>query len=390
MKATLDIDNKKVTLSTVKRRKWWSVALEIALLPCLAIVAIEGFFRLTQVGEGEFLQPEPVLGTVHIPNKVVTWRLEGYSHDKLSADGFRDVIHTQAKAAGVTRIALLGDSATEGLQVPLENTYGRVLEQYLNNDAEKANSSRRFEVMNFGCSGYSTGQQLFQYERQVRQYHPDIVVLMYNRGDNIENVFVPGPASTIPPRPYFKLDDKGQVIADYAVMEMNRDKLSPNPVISFMRSNSRIFGVFSQQNLMLNINEPLWRKLNRLYAKVQFSKNPVVTNRFVRPSYPLQDPWLVTTTLIDRLRCDIAADGGHFVLLLFPNSMKDQEYAVQEKAFEKESLNKHYDMVSLTPVFSASPELKNLFLQYHFSERGHEVVAQVVREYLERQLHLIN
>jgi hypothetical protein len=389
MKATLEIDNKPTTCSVVKRRKWWRVGLEIALLPCLAIVGLEGFFRLTQVGEGEFLQPEPVLGTVHIPNKYVTWRLEGYSHDKLSADGFRDVMHTQAKPAGVTRIALLGDSATEGLQVPLEKTYGRVLEQSLNHDAENSKSGKRFEVMNFGCSGYSTGQQLFQYERQVRNYHPDIVVLMYNRGDNIENVFVPGPASTIPPRPYFKMDDKGNVVADYSVMEMNKEKLSPNSYVSFMRLHSRIFGVFSQQNLMLNINEPLYRKLNRLYAKMQFSKSAVVTNRFVRPSYPLQDPWLVTTKLIDRLRSDISADGGHFVLLLFPNSMKDQEYAVQETAFEKDSRARGFDMVSLTPVFSASPDLKNLFLQYHFSDRGHLVVAQVVRDYLVNQLHVL-
>jgi hypothetical protein len=389
MKATLEIDNKPATLTPVKRRKWWLVGLEIVLLPCLAILAVEGFFRLTQVGEGEFLQPEPVLGTVHIPNKYVTWRLEGYSHDKLSADGFRDVMHTQAKPAGVTRIALLGDSATEGMQVPLEKTYARVLEQQLNQDAEKAKSSKRFEVMNFGCSGYSTGQQLFQYERQVRLYHPDVVVLMYNRGDNIENVFVPGPASTIPPRPYFKMDDKGEVVADYSVMDMNKEKLNPNTFVSFMRSHSRIFGVFNQQTLMLNINEPLYRKINRLFAKVQFSKSPVVTNKFVRPSYPLQDPWLVTTKLIDKLRSDISADGGHFVLLLFPNSMKDKEYAVQETAFEKDCRAKNFDMVSLTRVFSDSPDVKHLFLLYHFSEQGHQVVSQVVCNYLENQLHVI-
>jgi hypothetical protein len=103
----------------------------------------------------------------------------------------------------------------------------------------------------------------------------------------------------------------------------------------------------------------------------------------------LQDPWLVTTKLIDRLRNDISADGGHFVLLLFPNSMKDKEYAVQESAFEKDCRSKSFDMVSLTRVFSDSPDLKNLFLQYHFSEQGHQVVAQVVREYLEKQLHVI-
>ncbi len=77
------------------------------------------------------------------------------------------------------------------------------------------------------------------------------------------------------------------------------------------------------------------------------------------------------------------------MLLLFPNSMKDKEYAVQETAFEKDCRAKNFDMVSLTKVFSDSPDLKNLFLQYHFSEQGHQVVSQVVRDYLENQLRVM-
>ncbi|MFX7078956.1 hypothetical protein ABTI16_19975, partial [Acinetobacter baumannii] len=86
---------------------------------------------------------------------------------------------------------------------------------------------------------------------------------------------------------------------------MNADKLRPNAVSSFLRSQSRIFGVFSQQNLMLSINEPMYHKINQLISKLQTSKSPVATNRFVKPDYPLQDPWEVTTRLLERLRSDI-------------------------------------------------------------------------------------
>ena len=389
MKATLEIEKKEVKPVVIRQRPWWQIGVELALLPVLAIVGLESFFQLTKTGEQEFLQPDQTIGSVHIPNKLVTWRLEGYSHDRLSPQGLRDVPRVQAKQPGVVRIALLGDSATEGMQVPLERTYGQALERHLNRDAFIAKSNKKFEVINFACSGYSTGQQVMQYEQQVRAYHPDVVILMYNRGDNVENVFVPGPAGTIPPRPYFKLDDKGKIEADYSVMQMNAEKLRPNAFMSLLRSSSRIFGVFSQQNLMLSINEPMYHKLNQLFAKLQMSRSPVTANRFVKPSYPLQDPWIVTTKLLERLRDDVKQDNAEFVLLLFPNTIKDQAYAVQEKAFQADSLSQGFRLLPLTPVFNSIPDARKLYLQYHFSTDGHSLVSYVVHNYLIDQLHLL-
>lgn len=388
MNAILEIEKKRA-VETGRRRPWWRLAVEVALLPCVAVAGLELFFQAARTGEQEFLQPNLTYGNVHIPNKLVTWRMEGYSHDRLSPQGLRDVPRLTAKASNVTRIALLGDSATEGMQVPLEATYGQALERRLNREAESAKIAKRFEVINFGCSGYSTGQQVLQYEQEVRKYHPDIVILMYNRGDNVENVFVPGPAGSIPPRPYFKLNDKNEIETDSSVMKMNADKLRPNQLLSFLRGNSRIFGVFSQQNLMLSINEPMYHKLNQIISKFQLSNSPVARNRFVKPSYPLQDPWVVTTKLLDRLRNDVKDDGAQFVLLLFPNSIQDKTYAVQEQAFEADSKTRGYNLLALTPIFMAMPDMHKLYLQYHFSITGHSVVAHMVHNYLLQHFDLL-
>ncbi|HEY9755341.1 MAG TPA: SGNH/GDSL hydrolase family protein [Oculatellaceae cyanobacterium] len=388
MNAILEIEKKR-SVDAGKRRPWWRLALEAALLPCVAVAGLELFFQAARTGEQEFLQPDLTYGNVHIPNKLVTWRMEGYSHDRLSPQGLRDLPRVTTKAPNVTRIALLGDSATEGMQVPLEATYGQALERRLNREAESAKIAKRFEVINFGCSGYSTGQQVLQYEQEVRKYHPDIVILMYNRGDNVENVFVPGPAGSIPPRPYFKLNDKNEIETDNSIMEMNADKLRPNQLLSFLRGNSRIFGVFSQQNLMLSINEPMYHKLNQIISKFQLSNSPVARNRFVKPSYPLQDPWVVTTKLLDRLRGDVKDDGAQFVLLLFPNSIQDKTYAAQEQAFETDSKARGYNLLALTPIFKAMPDMHKLYLQYHFSVTGHSVVAHMVHNYLLQQFDLL-
>src|SRR3984957_3032518 len=104
---------------------------EFVVFSVLAILLVEGIFRLCGIGQQEYLQADPVLGCRHIPNQLVTWRMEGYSSDRLSSAGLRDVEHNIAKPAGVKRVALLGDSSTEGMQVSLSNTYAKVLEKEL-------------------------------------------------------------------------------------------------------------------------------------------------------------------------------------------------------------------------------------------------------------------
>jgi hypothetical protein len=372
----------------------WQVSYGCTLFIFLLLVAVgllEGIFALARVGEQEFLQPDLKLGCIHIPSKVVTWRVEGYSHDVLSSHGLRDIEHRIQKPAGVTRIAVLGDSTTEGMQVPLSDTYCRVLEQSLNNDVQNASmqnsgSHNRFEVINFACSSYATGQEVLQYEEQVRPYNPDIVVVLFNIGDHAENVFVPAPASTIVPRPYFKVNEDGQLEEDDSILTMNAEKLHPSALMTFLRKNSRIFGVFSQENLALAINEPLYQKINQLFAHLQMSRSVLARNRFIRPSYPLADPMLVSKKLLQRLRKDVESDQAQFVVMLFPNSVQDINYAKIEAELIADSKQQRYNLIDLTEPFSHSANIRRLYLQYHFSSHGHALVADVLRKYLENTL----
>src|SRR5205814_6029316 len=110
---------------TTNRPDWLRTTLELVVYGVVAIVFLEWFFGFCGVGEQEFLQPDKELGLRHIPGKLVTWRLEGFSRDHFTGSGLRDVEHSVIKPPGVTRIALLGDSSTDGLQVPLADTYAR-------------------------------------------------------------------------------------------------------------------------------------------------------------------------------------------------------------------------------------------------------------------------
>jgi hypothetical protein len=399
-------------------RSWWRLASETMLYLVLFTALLEGYFAIAHIGQQEFLQPDPEFGVKHIPNKLVTWRMEGYSSEAMSSVGLRDTEHSYQKPPGVYRIALLGDSATEGLQVSLKDTYGKALERMLNNvNFPRGDPSRSFEVINFGCSSYSTGQQLEQYRQQVLKYNPDAVVLMYNRGDSFENVIKPGvKLSAIEPRPYFYLDDKNALCQDKSVLQANQDKLRPHPLLDFLRAHSRIYGVFSQAHLSLTLNDSRYRKLDAWLRSTTGSmfraKSPdsntrqqdacaprserlsplqssISGNAGGTPAPPEmnQDPLKVTLALVHALASEAKSHGQLFIFMMFPNTIGDPDVARQQKQLKSLADQDAFDFIDLLPPFqNADPDAD--FIQIHFSPIGHRRVALMLANLFHNKLSL--
>jgi len=360
---------------TSAHRSRWRTAAEFLALAVVAVAGLELFLGACHVGEQEFLMPDPAMGCKHIPNQLVTWRLEGFSSERLSSRGLRDVEHALAKPAGLKRVALIGDSSTEGMQVPLPDTYARVLETSLN-----GSGPRRFEVINFACSSYSTGQQLLQLKSEVLAYEPDVIVLLYNRGDSIENVR--DPAQRNPePRPYFYLDS-GALKTDNSVLTAHAARLTQSPLQQYLQRNSRIYGVFTQANLALSINEKLYRKLR---GWVQAAASLVTGAREPRPPLPAyapQDGWLVTARLIEDLSKTCRANGARFLVVTFPNTLGDPHFDYQTTELAKLAGPAGFSFLDLTPAFKAHNDPNSLFLQFHFSSAGHALTAAEVERAL--------
>ena len=403
----------------LRHRSQWLGVGRIFSSSVLALIAsvlfLEGYFRLAGVGGQEFLRPDLQMGCRHIPGKQVIWRLEGYSDDKLSSVGLRDTEHTIAKEPGVYRIVLLGDSVVEALQVGLNDTFGKVLESLLNQQLSqgKVSKIKRFEVINFGCSSYSTGQEVLQYEKEAEKYQPDAVVLLYNKGDSIENTVTAKFRKQLEPRPYFYLDRSGQLKEDDSILKIGANKLKPQPVREWLREHSTIYGAFSQADLSLSINEPRYRKIkswiNRLcewgFGGVVGSSQqragqspPLRIQRLGADSngqnglqrsgvdsngglageliYPDPDNMAVTKALIGRLALQTAAKKRTFILGIFPNINKEPTLSEQAKELKELAANKQFTCLDLSPSFLADPDPTSTFIQYHFSKKGHQIVAR--------------
>jgi HEAT repeat protein len=91
--------------------------------------------------------------------------------DEINRDGLRDRMHATDKLPGVARVVFLGDSVTFGAGTEAHEAYPQVLQARLDEQGQA------IEVFNVGLWGWSTRQQRIAYQRIVRPYAPDRVVV---------------------------------------------------------------------------------------------------------------------------------------------------------------------------------------------------------------------
>ena len=131
------------------------------------------------------------------------FRREGEAYVRINSDGLRDREHSITKPSNVIRIAVLGDSYAEAFSVAAEETFWSVLERKLQEC--NAFEGKQVEVLNFGVSGYGTGQELITLREQVWKYSPDVVMLaVTTNNDVIDNSRVLKKTDKIP---YFVYND---------------------------------------------------------------------------------------------------------------------------------------------------------------------------------------
>ena len=160
----------------------------------------------------------PVLGWAPRPGATSADGLYSYN-----SQGIRSPVpaYSDHPAEGVLRIALFGDSFTHGDDVPLEHSWGSVLQQKLNEAGQPA------EVLNFGVGGYGMDQALLRFKQQGSALAPDLVVFGF-QAENLKrnrNLLRPlyDPRSGLPfAKPRFILTDLGIELINIPVLPPDR------------------------------------------------------------------------------------------------------------------------------------------------------------------------
>lgn len=113
---------------------------------------------------------------------------------------------------GTVRIILLGDSFVESFQVFDRHYFGNIAENYLSNEFPET----RFEILNFGRSGFDIGDMYAYHKLFASEFNPDYVLYMLSEDDlNLQY------SDPLRPRT-IKRNDSLQVSLDFDESEIQR------------------------------------------------------------------------------------------------------------------------------------------------------------------------
>ncbi|MEC9091336.1 MAG: SGNH/GDSL hydrolase family protein [Planctomycetota bacterium] len=200
----IDPANPRTQLQARKISLFKKLAFLGVVLAVFCLLA-EGFLIVLGISFPILYQPDDFCATRLRPRLNVRYTEEGNAVVQTNSNSFRGEETSKVKPEATYRIAIVGDSFCEGIQVDQDKNYCSILEQIL--------TKRKFqtEVLNFGVSGFGTAQEYEMLHHYVLDYEPDLVILSMflgnDVGDNSREI------NTGQVKPYYELVD-GQLKLD--------------------------------------------------------------------------------------------------------------------------------------------------------------------------------
>ena len=196
-----------------------------------------------------FYVPDEELGYALRPGAEGVYRREGTAFVRINSDGLRDREHAREKPPGTFRVAVVGDSYAEALQVEQPSAFWSVMERELSGCPRFA--GRSVEVINFGVSGYGTAQELITIRRKVWQYSPDLVLLAFTTNNDVtDNLRALKKTDEIP---YFVRRD-GRLVTDDSFRRAPAFRARTTRLAragAWLRDHSRVIQLFHQAQFAL-------------------------------------------------------------------------------------------------------------------------------------------
>lgn len=175
----------------------------------VAVAGLELAVRISGYSAPFWYRPDPQLGWT-LRAGTQGWFTKEYATAgrvfvRVNDAGFRDRDHALDKPDDVFRIAVLGDEHAEAMQVELKDAWWFLLGQQL--EGCSVAGGRRAEVLNFGITSYGTAQELVMLETVAMRYQPDLVLLQFSAGNDVQNNSFA--LAREMERPFYRLDAKG-------------------------------------------------------------------------------------------------------------------------------------------------------------------------------------
>lgn len=377
----------------------------------------EIFLRVIGYSNPLFYVTDYERGFALMPGVEGQYQREGGSYVRISSDGLRDREHDKTKPANTIRIAVLGDSYTEAMHLPMEQTYWFLLQQKL----QQCNvfPGKQVEVINFGVSGYGTAQELLTLRQKVWDFSPDIVLLAFTTlNDVYDNSLALSKSEEVP---YFFYQN-GKLVYDARFRDSKlyrRNDSRLNRIGRWFHNRLRIIQLIHQVQFVAKLRLTDWRNRRKL-AQTEGSsppdQAPVVRSAdsigienmiyFEPDDENWKEAWHVTEGLITEMQNEVRQKGARFVLVTLSNAIQVYpDPAVRQRFLQRLGVpnvfyanlrlqalagREQIDFIDLAQPMQSYADQNKVFLHGfgsdlgngHWNAAGHRMAADLIAQHM--------
>ncbi len=385
-------------------KNWQRNIFVVLLSLVLAVILIEVILRF--IG---FSYPNFYCYNIHTasslrPGAKGWYKNEGEAFVRINKHGMRDDREVALqKPPNTYRIAVLGDSYAEAVQVDVSKTFWRLLESLL----QECNfaQGKTIEVLNFGVSGFSTGQELLTLREHARLFAPDLVICAFLSGNDVrDNSKETGGKY---PRPFFELHN-GHLVLDNGFKDHPVFKLKSSWAWRMLQALSNYSRLFHLVNKVKNIIEapltaPAGSHVGQKGREIGLDDAMYLST----PPPVWERAWNLTEALVKEIQIEAKQMGAGFLLVTLsngiqvtPDAQQRQAYAARlgepdlfypERRMADLARREGMDAVFLAQPFSEYALKHKVYLHGfpntvmgdgHWNEQGHALAAQIIGDHL--------
>jgi hypothetical protein len=336
---------------------------------------------------------DEVTGGKYYPNSTAMFRGDDgvLIRRDVNSWGFLDVDHELAPPPFTLRSAFFGDSYVEALQVPIEQTFFRLIENDLDlrtseltkihtRDGKAVNA---VETLAFGISGRGALQEYLECKRWMRPADFDYVVYVFVENDPANLIPAFSGDGTMP----FPVIDADSFTVDNSAVERMSYKAS-----WWHRAMQRV----KSHSLVVSTIEGRLKLLRKYGAKREVTEadRAGVDTVGVAPMAPSSWPpdmvpkgWELQERVMDRWRKDVEAQGRKFVVMHVPRGNEVLRTPIAEQDTWASRLHayckdRRVPLVDPTPRFIKRMDAGETMYHHHFTPEGHRAFAESFVDYL--------
>src|SRR3989344_3284296 len=325
-------------------------------------------------------------------------------HFKTNAEGFLGENYSLEKPSDVFRIAIVGDSFTEGAPfVDYEKTFPYLFERRLNTRRDT-----NYEIMNFGMVDQSTVDELYYYDAYVRKYQPDLVILATFLGNDISDNLR-------------YIDRKEFILAsrDLSTAGLKETPAVPTTNTAPLRLSKRIVNAFLRSRALHTLYQSFFIQNDWFFEAKWFVRATIFNKPFepdpnvfinIWPYTNLADSRYVrqkevldfTGDFIGVLGKRVKQNNGAFALLIIPSPWQIDKKLTRRltrfnptidlfvpNAILKNKLDKEFPILDLSSALSdaINKEHKEAYIRgvWHFTEEGNAIVAEELLRFMKER-----